>query len=142
MGGRFSSFWFDYLLLGLLAFLWGSSYLLIKVAVEEIPPFTLIAGRVSIAAVFLSCILLIRRERLPNNLNTWWHLLIQACFTSILAWTILAWGQQRIDSGLASGNQSLELSSLVLLLLAVFLVFGPGKWSLDYKRFSKSGASA
>ena len=40
-------------LLALLALLWGSSYLFIKVALRDIPPFTLIAIRVTIAAIFL-----------------------------------------------------------------------------------------
>lgn len=44
-----------------------------------------------------------------------------------------------MGSGLASGNQSLELSGLVLVILAVILVFGPGRYSLDYKRFSRGG---
>lgn len=44
-----------------------------------------------------------------------------------------------IDSGLASGNQSLELSGLVLIILAVILIFGPGQMSMDYKRFGKKG---
>lgn len=45
-----------------------------------------------------------------------------------------------IDSGLASGNQSLELSGLVLIILAVILIFGPGQMSMDYKRFGKKGS--
>ena len=45
-------------------------------------------------------------------------------------------------SGLASGNQSLELSGIVLLILAVVLIFGPGKLSLDYKRFGKKSADS
>ena len=45
-----------------------------------------------------------------------------------------------IDSGLASGNQSLELSGLVLIILAVILIFGPGQMSVDYKRFGKKGS--
>lgn len=44
-----------------------------------------------------------------------------------------------IDGGLASGNQSLELSGLVLIILAVILIFGPGQMSMDYKRFGKKG---
>lgn len=45
-----------------------------------------------------------------------------------------------IDGGLASGNQSLELSGLVLIILAVILIFGPGQMSMDYKRFGKKGS--
>ena len=43
----------EFALLGLLALLWGSSYLFIKIAVSEIPPVTLIAARVAIAALLL-----------------------------------------------------------------------------------------
>lgn len=88
--------------LGMLALLWGSSYLFIRVAVAEIPPLTLIASRVSIAALFLLVVVHVRGERFPRNLTTWRHLLVQAFFTSIGAWTILAWGQQYIDASMAS----------------------------------------
>ncbi|MHA1599009.1 MAG: DMT family transporter [Alphaproteobacteria bacterium] len=93
---------FEFALLGLLAVLWGSSYLLIKVAVETIPPVTLIAARVGIAALFLTAILVWKGERLPRDAHTWRMLFIQAVFNSIGAWTVLAWGQQYVDSGLAS----------------------------------------
>ncbi|MFH1806463.1 MAG: EamA family transporter [Pseudomonadota bacterium] len=93
---------FELALLGLLALLWGSSYLFIKIAVAEIPPVTLIAIRVSIAALFLVAVLLWRGERLPRDATTWRMLFLQAIFNSIGAWTVLAWGQQYVDSGLAS----------------------------------------
>jgi drug/metabolite transporter (DMT)-like permease len=89
-------------LLGLLALLWGSSYLFIKVAVRELPPLTLIAFRVSGAALFLIAVMAARRERLPRDKRTWGMLLVQAFVNSIAAWTLLAWGQQRVDAGLAS----------------------------------------
>ncbi|WP_063304155.1 DMT family transporter [Pseudovibrio sp. W64] len=112
-----SKYWFEYVLLGVLAFLWGSSYLLIKIAVQEIPPVTVIAARVLIAAVFLASILVLQREKLPRDLKIWQHLLIQACFNSILAWTVLAWGQQRIDSGMASVLNSTSPLFVILILL-------------------------
>lgn len=89
-------------LLALLALLWGSSYLFLKVAVAEIPPVTLIALRVAGAALFLLIIMAFRNERLPREGRTWRMLLLQAVFNSIGAWTILAWGQQFVDAGLAS----------------------------------------
>lgn len=92
----------EVLFLGLLALLWGSSYLFIKVAVVEIPPITLIALRVSGAAVFLSVVLLWHGKRLPRDPGTWGRLGIQAILNSIAAWTVLAWGQQYVDAGLAS----------------------------------------
>ena len=53
--------------LALLALLWGSSYLLIKVAVETIPPFSLIALRVTIAAAFPLAVMTWRGECLPGG---------------------------------------------------------------------------
>lgn len=92
----------EYALLGMLAALWGSSYLFISVAVAEIPPITLIALRVTIAAAFLIGVLHWRGDRLPRDRRAWGMLLIQAFLNSIGAWTVLAWGQQTVDSALAS----------------------------------------
>lgn len=89
-------------LLGLLALLWGSSYLFVKIAVQAIPPVTLIAARVSIAAVVLCAVMMGQGRRLPSDARTWRMLLVQAFFNSIGSWTILAWGQQYVDSSLAS----------------------------------------
>ncbi|MEM9760622.1 MAG: DMT family transporter, partial [Pseudomonadota bacterium] len=89
-------------LLGLLAILWGSSYVFLKVAVAEIPPVTLIALRVLGATIFLLLVMGVRSENLPRDLSTWRMLLLQAFLNSIGAWTVLAWGQQYVASGLAS----------------------------------------
>jgi len=85
-----------------LAWLWGSSYLLTKIAVATIPPLTLVAARVLIAAIVLSSVMAFKGHRLPRDGRTWRMLHVQAMLNSIGAWTILAWGQQFIDSGLAS----------------------------------------
>ncbi len=45
------------------------------------------------------------------------------------------------SQGFATANQSLELSSLVLMLLCVVLIFGAGKWSLDFKRLGMQGGA-
>lgn len=80
----------EYLLLAVLALLWGSSYLFIKLAVSEIPPITLIAIRVSIAAICLSAIVVFRGQKFPRDRRVWFQLLVQAIFNSIGAWTVLA----------------------------------------------------
>ena len=87
--------------LALLALFWGSSYLFVKVAVETIPPLTLIAVRVSIAAVLLCMVVRWQGASLPRDGRTWRQLLVQAMLNSILSWTLLAWGQQYVASGLA-----------------------------------------
>ncbi len=88
-------------LLGLLAFLWGASYPLLKVAVAEIPPLTVIAVRVATAAAVLTALARWQGHRLPRETKMWRALLVQAFCNSIGAWTLLAWGQRHVDSGLA-----------------------------------------
>ncbi len=106
-------------LLAALAALWGSSYLLIKIAVVTIPPVTLIAARVFIAALFLLAVLAWRGERLPGDGRTWRQLFVQAALNSIGAWTVLAWGQQYVDSGLASVLNS--TSPIFVFFLTLFV---------------------
>lgn len=109
----------ELLLLGLLALLWGSSYLFIKIAVADIPPVTLIALRVLGAALFLMLVMRLWRQRLPRDGRTWRLLFVQAILNSIGAWTILAWGQQFVGSGLAS---VLNSTSPIFVFLATALI--------------------
>jgi drug/metabolite transporter (DMT)-like permease len=115
--------WGDYALLGLLALLWGSSYLWTKVAVAEIPPVTLIALRVTGAAALLLAVLAAAGGRLPSDPGTWGRLFVQSVLNSTGAWTILAWGQQHVPAGLAS---VLNSTSPVFVLLATLALSGRG----------------
>lgn len=101
-------------LLGLMALLWGSSYYFAKIALVDLPPMTLAAYRVAIAAIFLLIVMRIVGDRLPRDGRTWRMLFIQACFNSILSWSILAWGQQHIDVALASVLNSTSPNLCVL----------------------------
>lgn len=89
-------------LLALLALLWGSSYLFTKVAVAEIPPLTLVAARVTLAALFLLLVMALRGQSLPRDALTWRRLLVQSLLNCSIAWSLLAWGQQHIEASLAS----------------------------------------
>src|SRR5882672_9154907 len=104
-------------LLGLLALLWGSSYLLIKLALASFPPLTLIAIRVTVAAILLLAVVRLRHERFPGDGATWRGFVVQAFFNSVGAWTVLAWGQQYVDSGLAGVLNS--TSPLFVFLLTM-----------------------
>ncbi|MEM1313123.1 MAG: EamA family transporter [Pseudomonadota bacterium] len=92
----------EWALLALLALLWGSSYLFLKIAVTELPPLTLIALRVSGAAAFLLLVMALRGERLPRRRADWGLLFVQSLLNATLAWTLLAWGQRHVEAGLAS----------------------------------------
>lgn len=93
--------WIDLGLLLLLATLWGCAYTFTKVAVESIPPLTIAAVRVTVAGALLGVYIAFRGERIPRNAETWRRLFVQGCLNSVIPFSLIAWGQQYIDSGLA-----------------------------------------
>ena len=71
----------------MLARLWGSSYLLSKVALT-FPPITLMAVRVTLAACFLLVALRLRGEHLPTDKSTSSKLFVQSLLNSSVAWRV------------------------------------------------------
>jgi len=92
----------DWSLLVLLSILWGGSFFLVSVALDGFGPFTVVAGRVSIAAIALGCLVYARGLCLPSRRRDWESLLVMGFLNNALPFTLIAFGQQRIDSGLAS----------------------------------------
>lgn len=111
----------DYLLLCTLALLWGSSYLWINVGLVSFPPLTLMAIRVSLAAIFLMGVLAIRGTGLPRDSALWRSFLIQSFVNSTGPWVLLAWGQLYVDSAVAS---VLNSTSPLFVFVLSFLIFG------------------
>jgi drug/metabolite transporter (DMT)-like permease len=104
-------------LLLVLAFLWGSSYPLIRVALEAFPPFTLVALRVAGVAVLFGVLLLALRAPLPRGRDAWRSLLAQALLGNAVPWALVAWAQQHVSSGLAGVLNS--TSPLFVLLFGL-----------------------
>ena len=89
-------------LLLVLATLWGASYTFIKIAVETIPPVTLIATRTLMAGAVLLAIIRSRGLALPRDAATWRRFLFQACLNSVVPFTLIAWAERTIDAGPAA----------------------------------------
>lgn len=93
---------FDYALLVGLAMLWGSSFLFIKLAVASLPPASLTTYRMIVASAVLVPIALWSGERFPRGVKTWGLVAMVSIFGTALPFTLINWGEERIDSGLAS----------------------------------------
>jgi drug/metabolite transporter (DMT)-like permease len=109
----------DFLLLLLLATLWGGSYTFIKLGVATIPPITLIAARTSIAGLLLLAIMRWRGLIIPGDVATWGRFLFQACLNSVIPWTLIAWGERSLDAGLATILNSTSPIFTFFLTLAI-----------------------
>jgi drug/metabolite transporter (DMT)-like permease len=85
-----------------LALLWGESYFFNGVAVKELPTFTVVVGRVAIAAVILQVWL--RLARIPFNASPslWAAFFGMGLLNNVIPFTLIVWGQSQIASGLAA----------------------------------------
>ena len=87
---------------GLLSLAWGSSFMFIKIGVTHTGPMTLVAGRLLIAWVAVSLLMLRARVGLPRQKAEWGHLLFRGMLNSALPIFLISWGEQKIDSGMAA----------------------------------------
>jgi len=89
-------------LLALLGLLWGMPYALNKIALVTIPPVTLVATRLAVAAAVLWIIVLFMRCKIPVRQDFIGPLFVQGCVGCAIPYTLIALGQQSVDSALAA----------------------------------------
>ena len=92
-------------MLVLLALIWGSSFMFIKIAVRELDPATLVFGRLTVAALVLGVVVLVaigRRAAWSDLRAFWLALVVVGLLNTAVPFWLLSWGETRIDSGLAS----------------------------------------
>ena len=110
----------DWLVFLLLGGMWGSSYLFIKIGVETVPPFTLIALRLGIGLALLVAVVAIAREPLPRQLRMYGHLVVMAVVNIVLPFLLITWAVQYVDSALASIlNATVPLFVIVIAALTL-----------------------
>ena len=101
-----------FLLLGLI---WGSSFLWIKIALQEIGPATLVALRMSLGAIGFLLFLPFIGERLPRRWREWLPLAVLGLINTGLPIFLISWGELHVDSGTAAVLNSLvPLFSLII----------------------------
>ena len=91
--------WFVFLLLGAI---WSSSFMWIKIAVQEVGPTTLVAFRVLFGLLFGIVVILIQRVTLPRSFKEWGPLLLLGITNVAIPFFLISWGEQAIDSAVAA----------------------------------------
>jgi drug/metabolite transporter (DMT)-like permease len=85
----------------LLAFIWGWSFLFIKVVLEDAPPTFLAWGRIALGLAVLAVAMRRRAEPLPER-RYWGHLVVLGLAMSVLPFMLIGWGEEHISSALTS----------------------------------------
>ena len=111
-----------WLLLFALVAMWGTSFLLTKVAVAAIAALDLVAGRFVLGTAVLLALLIVTRRRLPAGGRLWLFIVAIALVGNCIPFLLISWGQQRIDSGLA--GILMAIMPLTTVMLAHFFVAG------------------
>ena len=109
--------WIVFLLLGAI---WSSSFMWIKIAVQEVGPITLVAFRAIFGLLFGVVVILIQRVQMPRTFKEWFPLLVVGLTNVAIPFFLISWGEQHIDSAVASILDATV--PLFTILLAHFLL--------------------
>jgi drug/metabolite transporter (DMT)-like permease len=110
----------DWVLFLALGFMWGSSYLFIKLAVDSFGTFTLVALRLLIGAAFLWLVLRASRTPLPRRPRIYGHLVVMSVINIVLPFSLITWSEQSVDSALAAILNS-TVPLMVIVIAPLFL---------------------
>jgi drug/metabolite transporter (DMT)-like permease len=110
----------DWVLLLVLGVMWGTSYVWIKVAVQTLSTFTLIATRLGIGLALLVAVAVATRLELPRNPSVYGHMLVMAVINIVIPFALITTAEQQVNSNLAAIiNGSVPL--FVVVIAAQFL---------------------
>jgi drug/metabolite transporter (DMT)-like permease len=111
--------WKTLLAFAIIYFVWGSTFLAIRVGVREVPPFLLAAIRFLIAGLILYVWMIARGERSPTA-RQWTSVSLLAILIFVLDYGLLFWAEQRVPSGIAAVMMAtipvfMALSEIIIL---------------------------
>jgi drug/metabolite transporter (DMT)-like permease len=99
----------------LLGLIWGSSFAWIKVSLEEIPPATMVAWRMTLGAIGMVVLLALLRVPWPRSTGDWMALVVLGAINAAIPIFLISWAEQFVDSGTAAVLNSLvPIFSLVI----------------------------
>ena len=93
--------WKTLLAFAIIYFVWGSTFLAIRIGVHEVPPFLLAAMRFSTAGLVLYGWMIAQGERSPSR-RQWMSVFLLALLIFVLDYGLLFWAEQRVPSGIAA----------------------------------------
>jgi drug/metabolite transporter (DMT)-like permease len=107
-----------------LGFMWGSSYLFIKLAVNDFGTFTLVALRLVVGAILLWTVVRVAGQELPRERRIYGHLLVMAVINITIPFLLITWAEQSVESSLAAILTS-PVPLFAIVLSSIFLADEP-----------------
>ncbi len=105
----------EWALLIALSLLWGGSFFFAEVALQELPPLTVVFGRVGIGALVLLALVKASGLPWPRAPSLWGAFFAMGALNNVIPFSLIVWGQTEIASGLAAIlNATTPLFTVVL----------------------------
>ena len=92
----------EWAMLVTLSVLWGGSFFFAEIALESLPPLTIVTLRVGLAAITLWLVVLALKLPIPYSPPIWIAFLTMGLLNNVLPFSLIVWGQSQISSGLAA----------------------------------------
>lgn len=93
--------WKTLLAFAIIYFVWGSTFLAIRIGVHELPPFLFAAMRFVVAGLVLCGWMVAHGERSPSAVE-WRSVFLLALLIFVVDYGLLFWAEQRVPSGIAA----------------------------------------
>ena len=103
-----------------LCLIWGTTWLFIKVGLDEIPPITFAALRFILAIAVVGALLKLTRLQLPRDRSQWKLLAVTGVLQFTINYSLVFWSELHISSGLAAVLQAM-IPVFGLILAAYYL---------------------
>jgi drug/metabolite transporter (DMT)-like permease len=105
--------------IGLLALIWGSAFLWIKLADRGFSPVEVTLARLALGAAVLFAIVAARRDQMPHTGRIWAHIAVAALFANAVPYLLFAVAEQSVNSSTAGIINATTPLWTVVLALAV-----------------------
>ncbi len=92
----------DWVLLIILAILWGGSFFFMAIALRELPPLTAVALRIGIGAALLALLSLFVRQAIRLSMNIFLSFMVMGALNNVVPFALIGWALRDIPSGLAA----------------------------------------
>jgi drug/metabolite transporter (DMT)-like permease len=92
----------EWLLLVSLSVLWGGSFFFVEVALQAFGPFTVVLGRVGLAAITLWALIGLKGLPIPKSPAVWHAFFCMGAINNIIPFSLIVWAQTEISGSLAS----------------------------------------
>jgi drug/metabolite transporter (DMT)-like permease len=114
----------EWVMLIILSILWGGSFFFVGVAVNALPPLTIVSLRVALASLTLLAVVFFSGLRLPLRREIWTAFLGMSLLNNVIPFSLIVWGQTHIASGLAA---------ILNATTPLFTVIAAHLWTRDEK---------